>query len=417
MANTIGFEPKYMKMSILTAALQELTPREVRDNDPDKAIVEWLDYAKEIGVDSIQLSAALHPSVANVPEEAMLDPVANHLDLRQPFTKERAERVAEAVRRTGVDITEIGYFDDMLIADNELRQQKHNFELGVLDAAVLLREAGVGIEAIVGFVGRNQTMDMDQNLAWFEKVYIPQLKVIKEKGFIKRHEQCPMPGWNTYDTFINNITHVPGMWIRLYEIAKKHGVGDEFRVTYDASHALLMGQRTEQIFRYLNEEGYDFLIDAFHAKGQVINQRVLAEWGYHGQQVDRGDRHDGKPSDNPADLGNAWKKMGHTEHELPGTAEYNPIAMIQGLQEDWLLHQLSARKYLSLDPEKTLFVVEHEYPLARVQDKDELLPILQGSIAYIRAIDQAAGNMVALHQVLESQRIPIQKAGYLMPQK
>ena len=39
----------------------------------------------------IQLSAALHPTETDVPPEAMLDPVANTLDLRQPFDKDRAQ--------------------------------------------------------------------------------------------------------------------------------------------------------------------------------------------------------------------------------------------------------------------------------------------------------------------------------------
>ena len=77
--------PKFMKVGVLTAALQELTPREVRDADPDRAIEDWLAFAQRSGADYIQLSAALHPSEADVPPEAMLDPVANTLDLRQPF--------------------------------------------------------------------------------------------------------------------------------------------------------------------------------------------------------------------------------------------------------------------------------------------------------------------------------------------
>src|SRR5678815_2555518 len=78
------FKPQFMKVGILTAALQELTPRAVRDADPDRAIEEWLAFARELGVENIQLSAALHPSDTDVPPEAMLDPVANTLDLRRP---------------------------------------------------------------------------------------------------------------------------------------------------------------------------------------------------------------------------------------------------------------------------------------------------------------------------------------------
>jgi hypothetical protein len=56
--------------------------------------------------------------------------------------------------------------------------------------------------------------------------------------------------------------------------------------------------------------------------------------------------------------------------------------------------------------------VEHEYPPARVQEKSLLQPILAGSIAFTRHIDQAAADMFALqHEVLAAQGIPIQGVG------
>ena len=57
-----AFAPAFMKIGVLTAALQELTAREVRDADPDRAIEDWLEFAGDLGADYIQLSAALHPS-------------------------------------------------------------------------------------------------------------------------------------------------------------------------------------------------------------------------------------------------------------------------------------------------------------------------------------------------------------------
>src|SRR3954463_10209597 len=96
-----SFEPKFMKLGVLTAALQELTPRSVRDPDPDRAIEDWLDFGGEVGADVIQLSAALHPSQSDVPAEAMLDPVANTLDLRAPFDKDRAPPPPPAVQKRG----------------------------------------------------------------------------------------------------------------------------------------------------------------------------------------------------------------------------------------------------------------------------------------------------------------------------
>src|ERR671939_1107768 len=103
-----SFTPKYMKVGILTAAIQELTPRSVRDPDPDRAIEDWVAFARELGADYIQLSAALHPTETDVPPEAMLDPVANTLDLRKPFDGERAKRVRAALDASKVGISEVG---------------------------------------------------------------------------------------------------------------------------------------------------------------------------------------------------------------------------------------------------------------------------------------------------------------------
>jgi hypothetical protein len=47
-----------------------------------------------------------------------------------------------------------------------------------------------------------------------------------------------------------------------------------------------------------------------------------------------------------------------------------------------------------------------------VQDRAALAPILKGSLAFTRAIDEAAAAMYALqHEVLKSQGIPVQGAG------
>src|SRR5258705_9358979 len=275
-AKVDAFEPHYMRIGILTAALQELTPRQIRDADPDRAIEDWLAFARELGADNIQLSAALHPSEADVPEEA--------------------------------------------------------------------------------------------------------------------------------------IAYTPGTWIALHRICERSGVGDQFRIHHDPSHAILMGQDTRSIFQYLKDTGYNFLIGGFHVKGQVIKAQGVSAWGYGGQTIGRGDWVDGKPSQNPAEQAKAWRKQTVLcEHELPGTAKHDPLAYLQNRTVDWLDHQLAARELLELDVPNTQLIVEHEYPPARIQDAIRLKPILQGSIAFTRKIDEAAACMFALqHGVLAAQKIPIQ---------
>jgi sugar phosphate isomerase/epimerase len=407
-SNVKSFEPVYMPVGVLTAALQELTPRELRDPDPDLAVEDWLQYAADVGADSIELSAAIHPDLSDVPAEAMLDPVANTLDLREPFNPARADRVLAAIKSTGVEIADVAYFDNLLHEDPALRAQKVDFMVSTMDAAVLL-----GVGAVCGFVGRDQTKSMDQNLLEFETTFVPLLQAAKDRGLEYRVEQCPMPGWTPSDNFHNNIAYAPGTWIALHQICERNGVGDQFRIHYDPSHAILMGQDTRSIFQYLKDEGYGFLITGMHVKGQVVDSRGVAGWGYGGQTVNRGDWVNGEVSPNPADLANAWKMQTVLcEHELPGTARHDPLAYLQNRSVDWLDHQLAARELLEMDFATTPLIVEHEYTPARVQDKDLLAPILAGSVSFTRNIDRAAADMFALqHEVLAAQDIPIQGFG------
>ena len=345
MSEPTRYEPTFMPVGVLTAALQELTPREARDDDPDLAVEEWLGFAADLGAECIELSAALHPSQADVPAEAMLDPVANTLDLREPFDGERAKRILAAVEATNVRIADIAYFDDLLHADPAIRRTKHDFMTRVMDAAVQL-----GVPAVCGFVGRDQSKSMDQNLDEFEESFVPLVKAAKDRGLVYRVEECPMPGWTPGDNFHNNIAYTPAMWIALHKICEQHGVGDSFRIHYDPSHSILMGQDTRSMFQYLADEGYGFLIGGMHVKGQVIDAKGTAAWGYGGQTVQRGDWVGGEVSSNPADLANAWlKQTVFAEHELPGTARHDPLAYLQNRTVDWLDHQLAARELLDLD--------------------------------------------------------------------
>ncbi|MDP6540657.1 MAG: hypothetical protein QF410_14030, partial [Planctomycetota bacterium] len=161
------------------------------------------------------------------------------------------------------------------------------------------------------------------------------------------------------------------------------------------------------------DEGYPFLISGFHVKGQVVDPKGLAAWGYGGQTVERGDWVEGRPSTRPEDQAKAWKKQSElAEHELPGTARHDPLAYLTNRSVDWLDHQLAARELLDIDVANTPLIVEHEYSPARVQDRAALAPILGGSLAFVRHIDRAAASMFALQaEVLPAQGIPVQGVG------
>ena len=154
------FEPKFMKVGVLTAALQELTPREVRDPDPDRAIEEWLEFAQGS-------RRELHPAFGGAAPErngraARGDARSGRQHARPAEAVRqgpRAARRGRARRDAESGISDVGYFDNLLHHDPAIRKKKHDFMLRVFDAAALL-----GVDAVCGFVGRNQQRSMDQNL-------------------------------------------------------------------------------------------------------------------------------------------------------------------------------------------------------------------------------------------------------------
>ena len=175
-----------------------------------------------------------------------------------------------------------------------------------------------------------------------------------------------------------------------------------------------MGQDTRSIFQYLKDEGYEFLIGGFHVKGQVIDAKGVAAWGYGGQTVERGDWIERQAVAQARRSGERLEEAGRA---VPSTSCRAPRGTIRwricrtapstGSITSWR----RANCCRSTSP-NTHLVVEHEYPKARIQDRERLTPILQGSIAFVRAIDRAAACMYALqHDVLAAQGIPIQGVG------
>ena len=150
----------------------------------------------------------------------MLDPVANTLDLRAPFDGKRADRVKTAMRATNVGLSDVAYFDNMLVEDIAAREKKLMFMRRVFDAAEML-----GTDAVCGFVGRNQALSMDQNLLFFEEVFVPLLKDAKARGLSFRVEQCPMPGGPRATTFTTTLRTPLGRGSRCTESAKSTGWG------------------------------------------------------------------------------------------------------------------------------------------------------------------------------------------------
>ena len=140
-----------------------------------------------------------------------------------------------------------------------------------------------------------------------------------------------MPGWTTRRRFHNNIAYTPGDLDRAPPDLRAHGVGDQFRIHYDPSHAILMGQDTRGDLPV--SEG---------RRVQLPDRRISRQGSGHRRARGRGmglwrpDRAARRLGERPAVRDrqpisvNAWKKQTViAEHELPGTARHDPLAYLQ----------------------------------------------------------------------------------------
>ncbi|MDD5075083.1 MAG: hypothetical protein PHO54_04365 [Candidatus Peribacteraceae bacterium] len=406
-------EPRLMRIAVLTAALQDVVPRDQQRQDPKGsaliAALKWIEVAKMLGFD-LQLSAALALADAYVPPEAMLDPVAHHVPLRTMSATE-GEDLSEADAQTiiaacgnRVKICDLGFFENLLHPVDAIREKIHAHLLRVARAAKLLVPVGCG--GVTGFIGRDPTRDLDQNVASFESLVIPLLQQIKALGLNYWIENCPMPGWNTTDTYVNNIAYCPGMWLKLLAIAEKYGVDDMLHITYDESHDILMGSTHAQSFAAVAAAGHPQLINRFHGKNQYVNHAARALWNVRGQGIDLGCRIDGQPHPDPAKQGGAWGVM-TCNHGMIGLGHYNPVAQVLGYEADWLDHQVAAREVLGLDPVDTYFILEHEWGNNRVQDWTRIIQMLSISVRFIRGIDAAADALSVSKVFCDSFQIPL----------
>ncbi len=411
-------EPNLMRVAVLTAAVQEpnMTRQEFRD-DPIaaamKAAITWIGTAKEIGLDGIQLAGALALPDAYVPPECMLDPTAPHAALRtkpdgdgEDMSDENAGILAKNCDGK-LTIYSIGFFENLLHSYPKIRKQIHEHLLRCGRAAQKLREKGVACKGVTTFIGRDTNVSIDENLVLYEARVVPLIKQFKEMGIKLFLEPCPMPGWNAgVDTFIQNIAYCPAMWITLERIAMKHGAGGVLRITYDASHDILMGTTPLMSFAFLRAAGYEHLLEDPHGKDQNRNLAKVAAHTILGQRGGLGIRVRGKLLTNPAELGGkAWGRM-TAAHSLPGIGQYNPHAQSMGYKVDWLAHQLHLRTVLGIKPSENAFIIEYEWGPARDQNLKRVAQAIQISSQFIRAVDAAADANARAEQWCKDNDLP-----------
>ena len=281
----VPFAPKYMKIGVLTAALQELTPRAVRDPDPDRAIEDWVGLRPRGG-------RRLHPALGRAAPERVPTCRPRPCSIRwptpstcaSPSTRTRAKRVQAALEahtrsasRTSATSTTCstttrrsGRRSTTSCARDRRRRPPRGRR------GVRLRRPQPG------------ALDGPEPRRTSRRASCRCSRTRRSAGSPTASSSARCRAGPRRTTGTTTSPTRRGTWIALHRICEKHGVGDQFRIHYDPSHAILMGQDTRSLFQYLKDEGYDFLIGGFHVKGQVIDAKGVVGLGL--RRPDRGAR-------------------------------------------------------------------------------------------------------------------------------
>lgn len=151
-----------------------------------------------------------------------------HIDVSE-LNDEKVKHINEYTKQNGVEISGLGYYPNPLDPDREKREFYAEHIKKVIKAANKL-----SLKNINTFIGRDQSLNIDENLKMFKKVWTPIVKFAEENDVKIGIENCPM--FFTKDEWPGgkNLATTPAIWRRMFEEIPS----ENFGLNYDPSHLL-----------------------------------------------------------------------------------------------------------------------------------------------------------------------------------
>jgi sugar phosphate isomerase/epimerase len=225
---------------------------------PDLALEDVLNFAKETGYTCVELmcwpKGKAERRYAGV----------THVDVAG-MTKDRAVRIFELVKKSGVEVSGLGYYPNPLAPDAAEAAVYVEHLKEVIKAAKLL-----GVPVVNTFIGRDWTKTVDGNWPGFRQVWPPLIKFAGDNGIKIAIENCPMYFSRDEWPGGKNLAHAPAVWRRMFEQIPDANFG----LNFDPSH--LVWQKIDYI-----RAAREFASKIFHAhaKDCRVDQNRLDEVG------------------------------------------------------------------------------------------------------------------------------------------
>lgn len=199
-----------MKLGFLSAILE------------DWSFEEMIDTARDLGFSCVEV--ACWPSGTGNRRYAG----TSHIDAERVLVDDDyANHILEYSKKNGITLSSLGYYPNVLDAD------KNAAEAAISHLKALIKASSrLGINMVTTFIGRNQSLNVEDNLELVKKVWPPIIRLAEESNVRIGIENCPMLFSKEQWPGGQNLMSNPSNWRRVFEILPSNNLG----LNYDPSH-------------------------------------------------------------------------------------------------------------------------------------------------------------------------------------
>jgi sugar phosphate isomerase/epimerase len=223
---------------------------------PEQPLEEVFAFARDEGFDCVELMC-WPPGAADRRYAGV-----THLDVTRLDTE--AARLGELVRKTGVQVSGLGYYPNPLSPDAEHRKTVAEHLRKVVDAAKV-----VGVGLVNTFIGRDPALTIEAQWPTFQQVWPPLAQHAREAGMKIAIENCPMLFSDDEWPGGKNLAVSPALWRKVF--AELPG---EVGLNFDPSHLIWQHIDVARAVRDFGPRIYHV-----HAKDTRIDVDTLYERG------------------------------------------------------------------------------------------------------------------------------------------
>ncbi|MCP9769532.1 sugar phosphate isomerase/epimerase [Lacihabitans sp. LS3-19] len=167
-----------------------------------------------------------------------------------------------------VSISGLGYYPNPLDAD----PKKSEFYIEHIKKIIRACNK-LGVPVMNTFIGRNQVLNMQDNLDLFKKLWKPIIETAEQEGIKIGIENCPMFFTNDEWPGGKNLAISPAVWDRMFEIFPT----PLFGLNYDPSHMIFqMMDEIKPIYQYKDRLHHVHIKDVKVYKEKLDKVGILA---------------------------------------------------------------------------------------------------------------------------------------------